>query len=75
MSGIWNTRRDFGLGLPGPPYRAIDGHGADLEVHLGPAQGPGFLGADAAEHAHGDIWPQALSLGCVQYRKSLLQVE
>jgi hypothetical protein len=45
---------------------SLDGHSASLEVHLGPAQGAGFLGADAAEHAHGDVRPQARSLGCIQ---------
>src|SRR6185312_8761858 len=57
------------------PYRSVDGHRASLKVHLGPAQGAGFLGADAAEHTHGDVEPQAFSLSCVQHGNSLLQVE
>jgi hypothetical protein len=35
-------------GLPGAPYRSADGR-AGLKVHLGPAQGTGFLGPDAAD--------------------------
>jgi hypothetical protein len=47
---------------------------AGLKVHPGPAQGAGFLDADAAEHTHGDVWPQTFSLCGVQHGESLLQV-
>jgi hypothetical protein len=38
-------------------------------------QGASFLGADAAEHTHGDVRPQAFSPGCVQHGQGLVQVE
>jgi hypothetical protein len=75
LGDLEHAPRLLGLGLPGAPYRSVDGHRASLKVHLGPAQGAGFLGADAAEHTHGDVGPQAFSLSCVQHGKSLLQVE
>ena len=40
------------------------------KIHLGPARGAGFLGADAAELTHGDGGPQAFSLGRMQHGKS-----
>ena len=55
--------------MPSPSLRWL----RRLGVHFGPARGAGFLGADAAEHAHREVWPQALSLGCVQHGKNLLQ--
>ena len=44
-----------------------------LGGHFGPARAAGFVGADAAEHARREVWPQTLSLGCVQHGKNLLQ--
>jgi hypothetical protein len=41
----------------------------------GPAQGAGLLSADAAEHTHSDVRPQAFSPGYVQNGRGLVQVE
>src|ERR1019366_4110357 len=43
LGDLEHPPRLLGLSLPGAPYRSVDGHGAGLKVHFGPAQGPGLL--------------------------------
>jgi hypothetical protein len=52
-----NSAGLLGLGVPAEPHRAVDGYGARLQVHFGPAEGTRFLGAQATEKADSDVGP------------------
>ncbi len=52
----------LGLGVPAEPHRAVDGHGARLQVNFGPAEGSCFLGTQATEKADSHVGPQTVSL-------------
>src|SRR5207245_698968 len=39
-----------------------------------PARGAGFLGADAAEHTHGDVWPRPSRSFTIAFRMAWVRI-